>query len=371
MAEEAIYVQQLKESSPKPARQASIEFLRSIAMLMVITLHYLDKGGILVPLTETQGFSGYMAWLLEAFCIVAVNTYVLVSGYFLVESGFKRKRLITLVLQVLFYSILVPVFLVLCNILPASELTLYHFLNYVFPVQMEHYWFATAYILLYLFVPVLSAGAKQMSRVQLRNTIWLLLAVFSLSKTVLPFQLAIDRHGYDVVWFLCLFLIAAYIRLYGSGRLQKSSHGICLYVGSSLGTFLLAVMIAYFSKRFGKFGYFAENTFNYNHILCLLGAIGLFLAFLYWKMPEGIFARLVRKLAPYTFGVYLLHENREIKYLWMQWLGIERYGNGHWFVLHWLVSVLVVFMVGILVDYVRNLLFKGIACLGKKCCGKA
>lgn len=38
---------------------------------------------------------------------------------------------------------------------------------------------------------------------------------------------------------------------------------------------------------------------------------------------------------------------------------------------HWLVSVLVVFMVGIVVDYVRDLLFKGIACLGKKCCGKA
>ena len=119
-------------------RIASIEFLRSIAMLMVITLHYLDKGGILVSLTENQGISGYFAWLLEAFCIVAVNTYVLVSGYFLVEAGFKLRRLVILVAQVLFYSVAVPAVLVLCGLLPVQELTLYHFLNYVFPFQMNH-----------------------------------------------------------------------------------------------------------------------------------------------------------------------------------------------------------------------------------------
>lgn len=359
-----MYKETLSEKN-KTMRMASIELLRSIAMLMVITLHYLDKGGILTSLSQTQSAGGYSAWILKSFCIVAVNTYVLISGYFLVESGFKLRRLITLIAQVLFYSVLVPAVLLLCGVLPVSELTLYHFLNYVFPVQMEQYWFATAYVLMYLFAPVLSAGVKQMSRIQLRNTIWLLVAVFSLSKTILPFQLTIDRHGYDVVWFLCLFLIAAYIRLYGSWKLQKSSQAALLYAAGSLGTFFLAVVIAYFSNRFGKFGYFIDNTFNYNHILCLLGAIGLFLTFLYWKMPEGVAANFFRKIAPYTFGVYLLHENREVRYLWMQWLGIERYSAGHWSVLHWLLSVLIVFSIGILVDYIRSLLFGGVKWIGK------
>lgn len=349
----------------KPARMASIELLRSLAMLMVITLHYLDKGGILVPLTEKQSIAGFCAWLLEAFCIVAVNTYVLVSGYFLTESGFKLQRLFDLVAQLLFYSILVPAVLVLCGILPASELTLYHLLNYVFPVQMDHYWFATAYILMYLFAPVLSAGVKQLTQKQLKTVIALLLIVFSLSKSILPFQLSIDKHGYDVVWFLFLFLIAAYIRLYGIPGLNQSNRGFLLYAGSCVGIFALAVCLAFFSSRLGKFEYFVSSTFEYNHILCLLGAIGLFIGFLHWNMPEGKLASLVRKIAPYTFGVYLLHENREIRYLWPQWLGIDRYGNGNWSIFHWLGSIFLVFAVGILIDFLRSLLFRGVESLAQ------
>ena len=347
----------------KPARIAGIELLRSLAMLMVITLHYLDKGGILASLNEKQTPAGFGAWLLEAFCIVAVNTYVLISGYFLTESGFKLRRLIELAAQLLFYSLLVPVVLVLTGILPASELTLYHLLNYILPVQMNHYWFATAYILMYLFAPVLSAGVKQLTQKQLKTVLVLVLAVFSLSKSILPFQLSIDGHGYDVVWFLCLFLVAAYIRLYGLPVLKKSRQGFLLYGISCLGIFVLATGIAFLSNRLGKFAYFADSTFDYNHILCLLGAIGLFMGFLHWNMPEGRLAAIARKIAPYTFGVYLLHENREIRYLWPQWLGIDRYGNGYWSVFHWLGSILIVFSVGILMDYLRSLLFRGVESL--------
>lgn len=102
----------------KAARQAGIELLRCIAMLMVITLHYLDKGGVLIPLSQKQSPAGYAAWLLEAFCIVAVNVYVLVSGYFLTESGFKLKRFIVLAGQILFYSLLIPLALIYVGSFP-------------------------------------------------------------------------------------------------------------------------------------------------------------------------------------------------------------------------------------------------------------
>ena len=353
-------MQTVNMSKVNNQRIPSVELLRSVAMLMVITLHYLDKGSILEPLMSEQTAAGMCAWLLESFCIVAVNTYVLVSGYFLVESGFKLRRLIILVGQLLFYSVMVPVVLVVCGVLPTSELTIYHLINYVFPVQMEHYWFATAYILMYLFVPVLSAGVKQLSKKQLQTTIILLVIVFAVIKSVLPFKLIIDKNGYDVVWFICLFLIAAYIRLHGTGRIKKSLHGFVLYALSAIGIFTLSNLIAFISNRLGKFDYFASLTFNYNHVLCLIGSIGLFLGFLYWEMPEGKFATLARKIAPYTFGVYLLHENMEIRYLWPQWLGTDKFADGSWSVLHWIFSIIVVFTVGITVDYLRSLIFKAI-----------
>lgn len=347
----------------KSGRQTSIELLRCIAMLMVITLHYLDKGGVLIPLSQKQSPAGYAAWLLEAFCIVAVNVYVLVSGYFLAESGFKFKRFIILTGQILFYSLLIPFGLILCGRLSLSELTLYDFLFYFLPVSMKHYWFGTAYILMYLFVPVLSAGVKQLSRKQLKGMIFLLLLVFSAAKSVLPFQLAIDSEGYDVVWFLCLFLVAAYFRLYGCKGMHKSSHAWLLYAGGSCGIFILSLLIAYFSSRFGKFAYFIGSPYHYNHILCLLAAVGLFFAFLHQNIPEGFFAKAVRRIAPYTFGVYLLHENAAIKFLWPGFMGMGENMAGKFSLLHWLGTILLIFAVGILVDFIRSLLFAGIESL--------
>ena len=344
----------------KAARQAGIELLRCIAMLMVITLHYLDKGGVLIPLSQKQSPAGYAAWLLEAFCIVAVNVYVLVSGYFLTESGFKLKRFIVLAGQILFYSLLIPLALILCGKLSVSELTLYDFLFYLLPVQMKHYWFGTAYILMYLFVPVLSAGVKQLSEKQLRGMICLLILVISVAKSDLPFQLAIDNEGYDVVWFLCLFLIAAYFRLYGCNGMKKSGRGWLLYAAGSCGIFLLSLLIAYFSNRFGKFAYFIGSPYHYNHILCLLAAVGLFFAFLHWDIPEGLFAKVVRRIAPYTFGVYLLHENAAVKFLWPELMGMSESMAGNLSPLHWIRTILLIFTVGIFVDFGRSLLFAGI-----------
>jgi surface polysaccharide O-acyltransferase-like enzyme len=85
-------------------RIVSIELLRIIAMMMVVTLHYLDKGGVLPSLTGEMTLNGYVAWGVECLAIVAVNVYMLISGYLLVETGFKPGRLIELLCQVLFYT---------------------------------------------------------------------------------------------------------------------------------------------------------------------------------------------------------------------------------------------------------------------------
>lgn len=367
-------ISQEKTEKVKNPRLASIELLRCIAMLMVITLHYLDKGGILVPITEKQTFAGVCAWALESLCIVAVNTYVLISGYFLVESGFKLRRLIIMIAQVLFYSILVPVVLIACGILPTYMLTIYNWINFFFPIEMNHYWFATAYILMYIFVPVLSAGVKQLNKKQLRTTIFAALTFYCFGKSFLPFYVEIDNWGYHMTWFLCLFLVAAYIRLYGVNRPKSSSRAFLMYVLSCVGILGLSFLYAYAYNTWDIFEGRAANTFNYNHILCLLGAIGLFLTFLKWEMPEGKFAAFIRKIAPYTFGVYLLHENVEIRHLWMEWLGTDKFADGTWSVFHWLMSIMIVFTAGIVIDYLRSLLFgvverfiNWIKCRCKKC----
>lgn len=92
----------------REGRQANYELLRIIAMFMVVTLHYLNHTGMLLTAGGEGGGARFLGMLVESFCIVAVNVYVMISGYFLVEAGFKVKRIVTLVCQVLFYAVMIP-----------------------------------------------------------------------------------------------------------------------------------------------------------------------------------------------------------------------------------------------------------------------
>lgn len=75
-------------------RSANIELLRILSMLMVLGLHSLDASGALKYLS---GVNYFAYWGLEAFCIVAVDCFVLISGYFMINSRFKAQNLLRVV----------------------------------------------------------------------------------------------------------------------------------------------------------------------------------------------------------------------------------------------------------------------------------
>lgn len=339
-------------------RQANFELLRIVAMLMIISLHYLVKGFV-VTSTPLEKPVGAFAWLIEAFCIVAVNCYVLISGYFCVESVWKPGRIGSLLCQVLFYSLLVPCVLLLLGAESAKRMELYDWIDCVLPIETEHYWFATAYLVMYLFAPFLAAGIRQMEKRQLQVVTVLLLCFFSLGKTIFPVFLVTDRYGYNFGWFLCLFVVAGYIRRYGIPWLEKRSHAAAVYLLSSLGIWLLALLSNILENRskIDAYSYYANMPYTYNHLLCLVSAVSLFYFFKNLRIREGRFADVVRKLAPYTFGVYLLHEHNLVRHVWMNWLGVEKVRESLWFVPHMIGCISLVFVIGISVDGVRAWLF--------------
>ncbi|MDE7275680.1 MAG: acyltransferase [Lachnospiraceae bacterium] len=338
-------------------RYANFELLRIVAMLMIIALHYLVKGNVAAPYAESHSVVNYAAWLVEAFCIVAVNCYVLLSGYFLVESEWKPGRVLSLLCQILFYSLLVPAAMLCIGMLSGEELGLYDWIGFLLPIETEHYWFATAYLLMYLFAPVLAAGIKKMEKKTLQKVIVLLLLFFSAGKSVLPVSLVTDRYGYDYGWFLCLFFVAAYLRLYGCRWLEEKQHGLWLYVGACLCIFAVSAAAGLLGDKVKAFAYYAEMPYTYNHLLCLSAAVGLFSVFKKMRVREGRAADMIRRIAPYTFGVYLLHEHILVRYEWMNWLQVETVRESFLFLPHMLWCVCVVFLAGILVDFVRAWLF--------------
>lgn len=348
-----------KASSAKP-RMVNLEVLRCIAMMMVVALHYLGKGGLLPGLAgESMSAAGIAAWILEAFCIVAVNIYMMISGYFLCSSSFKLSRLLQLWLQVWTYSVGVGLLAAWTGMLPASEVDTHYFLTLLFPVSMDHYWFITAYVFLYLLLPFLGAGVRRLSKQQLQLALVLLLAAFSVVKTVVPARMETDAKGYDCLWYVCVFMAAAYIRRFGAGFLTSRARAWGLYVAACLGIAAETFLFRWIYLRTGSLGLILNISYEYNHFLAFLAAAGLFGAFLQVK-TTGKPARLLAKAAPYTLGVYLLHENMGLRYGWQNWFGADRISSVGGLLLGTLAAVACVFVCGIAVEAARTWLMKGL-----------
>ena len=341
-------------------KMANIELLRCIAMMMVVVLHYLGKSSLLADLTkENMGSVGVAAWVLESFCIVAVNLYMLISGYFLCESSFKLSRLLKLLLQVFTYSVVIGLVAAALGLVPAEELTIYYYVQILFPVSMGHYWFLTAYVFLYLLLPFLTMAVKRMTKGQMKLALGLLLFVFCVLKSILPVRLDMDEKGYDCLWYICVFMVAAYIRKFGVPFLQKKGRGIILYLLNVVLIFAGVFVLRFVYLRTGSLGLLLSVCMEYNHVLVLLASVGLFAAFLRVRVNDKI-SGVICEIAPYTLGVYLLHENLGVRYAWQKWLGAEQVSNVGMLLLFTLLAVLVVFAVGIFVEYLRTMLMKGL-----------
>lgn len=339
-------------------RQSNMELLRILAMLMIITLHYLDKGNVLVPFGEMTTLNHYVAWILEAFCYVAVNVYVLISGYFLVQSKFTFKKLVVLWLQILFYSWLIGGIYILSGMVDKEALNLYELIFVVFPVTAGHYWFATIYVLLFATFPFLNAAVSKMSRQQHKACIIVLVVIFSAWKTILPFTIPItDQAGMDIAWFVCLYVIAAYLRKYPECMKHKKYLYMLGYLLCSITIFLVGLIILYADKITGKLGGYATNWYDYNSLPVLLGSVCLFVVFVKTDLKGKNINKIINTLAGATFGVYLIHEHRYIRYEWPQWLNVEQNAGQPWMLLHLVGSIIVVFLVCSCVELVRKWIF--------------
>ncbi len=345
----------------RPRRMANYELLRILSMLMVITLHYLSHTGSLLEPGKAAQSRQVAGTLIESFCIVAVNVYVLISGYFLADAGFRMKRVLVLAGQVLFYALAVP--LVMLGMRSFHwESGWYTLVPYAFPLQAEHYWFATSYVLLSLFTPFLNTAVRHMSKRQMQIALAGLLFVFCGLKSVLPVYFVTDRFGYDFGWFLCVYLSAAYIRRHGVPLLNtaKKAWGCC--VACSLLMFGVAGAAYLGHGKLGILSYYITVPFHYNYILCFWAAVALFVAFGYVKIPQGKRADTICRMSMFTFGVYLFHEHLDIRNEWVVWieefLGRTADAGLAGFLLNLAVSVAVVYLAGTFVDAVRLNVFR-------------
>lgn len=85
-------------------RNYNLDLLRIISMIFVVVLHCCGHGNLL---NNVSAFSanGLFLRIIDSFAYVAVNCFVLISGYFLCTSKFKLRKLVVVLVQAIFYSV--------------------------------------------------------------------------------------------------------------------------------------------------------------------------------------------------------------------------------------------------------------------------
>lgn len=344
-------------------RNANMDLLRMLSMMMVTMLHALGKSELLLPMGAGLPVNGWVAWILECFSIGAVNIFMLLSGYYLIRSEYKIARLLEILFQTCFYT--VGSFLVFWGLkwLSGEQTDVYHLLQYFLPIHMDVYWFITAYVVIYLCLPILSAGVRGVSKRGLEATVVGLLCYECLFKSVLPVRLEVDAKGYSFLWYLTVFLIGAYFRIYGIPLIKKAWQGCLLYVAGTVLVFLELFALYFVHERTGHFGEGLQVSLNYNHAFVLLAAVGIFTAFLLAKPIRAPWEKMIQALTPMALGVYLLQESPVLRYEWQKWFGLRQaLGEATGlFLLRVFGAVIAMYLLGSFVDALRILLFRGIA----------
>lgn len=308
-------------------RNYGIDLLRSVAMFMVVVLHVLGQGGILKA-AKNSSAQFCFAWILEIAAYCAVNCYALISGYVGYYSKHRYSSLVEIWLRVAFYTVMITVTI---KIIHPGDITGTDFIKAFFPVSSNQYWYFTAYFIMFLFIPLIQPGLRNLSKKQIQLALALIVFMFSVAGPIVTVLIQknskdvfLIKNGYSMLWLLVLYILGAYIRRFDAfksiGKL-KASLG---YFSMIIFTWILKLSAVYLKSRADSEAFLIKNIINlfnksvsYCSPTIILSGLFLFLLFKDLHLPDFL-KKLTAFFAPLSFSVYLIHTNPIIWNLYMK-----------------------------------------------------
>ena len=332
----------------KKERQVNIEILRILSMFLIVLGHCWFHGfkshgyEDVFDVSSTLGIFNYISMeLLWIISTIGVNCFVFITGYFMVNKFELRwKGLMNLWIQILFYSL--GLYVLLNGSVSPGEL-----FTYSLPIYSSPYWFITKYFALMLLAPFLSILAHKITQKQYVLLLIILFILFG-GYTYGP----IFAGCYTLSWFVFLYMIAGYYRLYGFGTKISRHAGIIVFLLLVV-LFLLATCInLYHLYRDGNPVFRIMSTAGDGIAFFL--SLAVFVWFSKLTMKATFFHHL-SKVAPYTLGVYLIHEHPLIRVT--LWDNILPESLPMPMIFYVLSISLAIFITTIAIDYLRSRLF--------------
>lgn len=329
-------------------RKSNMELLRIVSMIMIVLHHYADHGGFVFENGEITPNRIFLQ-AVHLFGKMGICVFVLISGYFMVESSFRWKKVWKLILEVQFYCLVCFAVTVWGG---SVEFTWKRLFMSIFPVSHSMYWFVTTYIILYFLSPYLNIMLHHITREQHLGLISFLLMIWSVLPTFLELDICYSQLG----MFLLLYIMAAYVRLYPEREWLKRFGKMRYFLASYGLIFLTVLFFDLLEYLIPEFSLDMEYFGGQNKITTFICAFAMFIAFLNLEVKQN---KWINRVAVTTFGVYLLHDNTFIsRSLWTEWLDTDQWIRSPGLLFHLIGASVCIFCVCAFLDYARSMLLE-------------
>lgn len=321
-------------------RKSNFELLRVICMLLIIWGHLTNIYSVNEPIL---GLTYIETNFIKSLVRVAVNIFILISGYF--SISFKGTRILKLGQQTCFYSITLLILTIIIN----KHTVHFYDITFLCPILCNKYWFITIYIILYVLSPILNKLAETTSKNNFKSILvigFFILYIWHTISYIIFTDRPINDAGYGIPNFIYLYLLGRYIKIHCN--LSYIQYNFLLWY--FINTILLFIFQLFYSYIIG-FSFTA--LYAYNTIFMFLGAITLFLFFTKLNIGYNVF---INKWAKYCLAVYVIHEHPIFKNLIYDFLQITHI-SPIWFIPYSLFVSIIMYFTFALVEQVRLYFF--------------
>lgn len=341
-------------ANSREERNVGLDLLRIILALMVVTIHFNAPGtGQVYMHCTTQPLSTLIS-LVVALTYPAVNTYVLISGYYSFKSPKTYRKIVSslvrLWLCLTFFSILGYLIVSLFNNQPISFTVL---LTRLFPLTRSVWWFMSVYFVLMLISPCINKVISSFSKQENLFALLLMLIICSVLPFFVNWKDAIGtNYGYSLVWFVVIYFTGALMCLYTT---NDNSH---LFVKGISVYFLLSILFVGLNYLLNRISFTQGNTVSmYNSLIVYGQAIALFISFKSLKINNKVLGKVIVFFAGLSLAVYVFHCQEDIsKFIWSN-IHPSYYANSYSIISIYVVSISGLYFIAVFIEFIRVKLF--------------
>lgn len=288
-------------------RQSNLELLRIVAMVMVVFHHFAVHGGFTFDRT-TLSIPRFWYNFISMGGKAGVNIFILISGYFLVQNKSAKvsiRKVLKLWGQVFFYSAACCVIALLLG----EDVSMEQLATAFMPMTRAAWKFASTYFVLYLIHPFLNHFLHSLEKSQYQRYLLMLLLLWCIVPTLFYTRF----EGNNLIWFVTLYSLAGYYRLYGFNGCVAKHAGMIAIILAIL-TYGSSVVITLFGTRWAVFAGHIGFFFEAYSLPTLAISFSLFVAF---SRTDVRYSKRINTVSSATFGVFLIHENAFVRpFLW-------------------------------------------------------